>query len=294
MNLAHQIARRLATNFTRKIALGGHEIVLPRGHRLDWYRLRHRRYDEPVSDLCSILLKKYPELYVIDIGANVGDTAALMVKNTNVSVLCIEGNTVYIPLLKTNLGRVSQSSEIEQSYVGAEDVLVAARVSTGAGTASIELENGIDKGPDVIQLRSLSSILATHPRFQNARLLKIDTDGMDAKIIAASSDVLERMRPIVYTEYSPIGPLEVQRECRATFDLLARFGYAHFHIFDNFGNHMLRLSASESKHLDELSAYLRSSRMDLKPAVFYYDICAMTEQDSDISDELLRQYLELF
>jgi hypothetical protein len=57
-----KIAARLAANLTRKITLGGHEIVLPRGHRLDWYRLPQRRYDESVSDLCSILLKKYPEL----------------------------------------------------------------------------------------------------------------------------------------------------------------------------------------------------------------------------------------
>lgn len=291
MNLAHQIVKRLATNFKRRVALGGHEIVLPPGHRLDWYRLRHRRFDEPVSDLCALLLKKHLELRVIDIGANVGATAALMLKDSNVSVLCIEGNAAYLPFLRNNLGRISPTSEIEQSYVGAEDAQVSAKVSTGGGTASIQLENGTAKTGGAIQLRSLSSILEAHPRFKDARLLKIDTDGMDAKIIAAASDLLSRMRPIIYTEFLPIGPIEVERECRGTFDRLVQLGYTHFHVFDNFGNHMLRLSAAESQHLYELNAYVRSSRMDLKPGICYYDICAMTERDSDISEALLEQYL---
>jgi hypothetical protein len=56
---------------------------------------------------------------------------------------------------------------------------------------------------------------------------------------------------------------------------------------------MLRLSASETDHLRSLNAYVRSSVRDLMPAVFYFDICAMTDDDKDISDQLLSQYLAL-
>jgi FkbM family methyltransferase len=293
MSLASQIFRRLATNFPRKLVLGGHEVTLPRGHRLDWHRLRHRRYDEPVADLCALLLKKYPRLCVIDIGANIGDTAALMAKSSDVSVLCVEGNAAYLPKLRENLARISRSSEIEQSYVGTGDVQTAGWIATSQGTASITLSEGHPQGAEAIQLRSLSSILAAHPRFEDARLLKIDTDGMDAKIVMASTDVLARMRPIVYVEYEPVGPVAVERECRAMIERLRELGYTQFHVFDNFGNHMLRLAASETDHLHALNAYVRSSRMDLIPAVYYYDVCAMTEDDRDISDALLHQYLEM-
>jgi hypothetical protein len=72
---------------------------------------------------------------------------------------------------------------------------------------------------------------------------------------------------------------------------LRNLGYTQFHVFDNFGNHMLRLAASETDHLRALSAYVRSSQLDLRPAVFYYDICALTDDDRDISEMLLDQYL---
>jgi hypothetical protein len=53
---------------------------------------------------------------------------------------------------------------------------------------------------------------------------------------------------------------------------------------------MLRLVGSEIHHLRTLNGYLRSGRLDVKPAVYYFDICGMTVEDRDISDELLRRY----
>ena len=120
----------------------------------------------------------------------------------------------------------------------------------------------------------------------------MDTDGLDAKIVMAASDVIRRMRPVLYIEYSLHGDREVEQECRAMIKLLANIGYNHFHVFDNFGNHMVRLSADERHPLYALNAYVRASRRDLKPAIFYYDICAMTADDNDISDKLLEHYIE--
>jgi hypothetical protein len=137
----------------------------------------------------------------------------------------------------------------------------------------------------------LESILTDHRRFRDAKVLKIDTDGFDAEIVMGAADALARMRPVVYVEYSPIGSDEVENRYRRMIECLRDVGYEYFHVFDNFGNHMLRLAASEIYHLRTLNAYLRSSRLDLKPAVFYFDICAMTADDKDLSDELLRRYI---
>ena len=101
------------------------------------------------------------------------------------------------------------------------------------------------------------------------------------------------MRPVIFLEYDPLGPIAVDRECQAMIVRLRDLGYTRFHVFDNFGNHMLRLAASETDHLSALSAYVRSSRLDLRPALFYYDICALTDDDRDISEVLLDQYLAL-
>jgi hypothetical protein len=63
-------------------------------------------------------------------------------------------------------------------------------------------------------------------------------------------------------------------------------------VFDNFGNHMLCLEDGELHHLYSLNAYVKFTRRDLRPALFYYDICAMTARDVDISDKLRDLYLD--
>jgi len=289
MSLLGQIYQRLRTQAPRTINLGGYTVELPTGHRFDWYRLRHSRYDEPLSDLCHLLVKKYPDLRVIDIGANVGVTAALMARTPRVEVLCVEGNEAFLPTLRRNLARISPTSDIMPCYVGFQEGEVSGRIVTKAGTASLRIDSAA-AGP--ILMRQLTEILSVHPKFKDSRLLKVDTDGLDAKIVMAASDVIRRMRPVLYIEYSPHGDREVEQECRAMIKLLADIGYNHFHVFDNFGNHMVRLSVDELHHLYALNAYVRASRRDLKPAIFYYDICAMTADDNDISDKLLEHYIE--
>jgi hypothetical protein len=74
-------------------------------------------------------------------------------------------------------------------------------------------------------------------------------------------------------------------------ETLGEIGCRWFHVFDNFGNHMLRLSFDERWHLRELGAYVRSSRKDAKPAVFYLDVCALTDDDRDVSDRLVNRLL---
>ena len=291
MNLLVQSIHRLKTYVPRTITLGGHPVSLPAGHLLDWYRLRHRRYDEPIADVCRIIAEKYSEASFIDIGANVGDTAALMAVSARVSVLCIEGNRRFIPFLKKNLPKALNDFEIEESYVGADDADVAALITTKAGTASIQIDCQQEAKKYSVRLRSLEKVLLDHPKFIHSKLLKVDTDGLDAKIIIGAAAVLVRMRPVIYVEYSPVGSSEVEKECRAMVECLRDIGYEYFHVFDNFGNHMLRLRGAETGHLLALNAYARSSRKDLKPAVFYYDICAMTVDDADLSNALLRGYI---
>lgn len=290
-SLARHVVRRAWTAMPRTFALDGRSLSLPAGHLVDWYRFRHRRYDEPVADLCAVLAAKYGSFEAIDIGANVGTTAALMAREGRVRVLCVEGNAKYIPYLARNLARISPSSEIAACYVGAGDGEIAGAVRTRSGTAAIEIADSAGSQSGTVRLRSLATILDEHASFRAARLVKVDTDGFDAKIVVGALETLARMRPLLYVEYSPVGPPEVEQEYYAMIERLGEIGYRRFHVFDNFGNHMLQLSFEERRHLRELAAYVRSSRKDVSPAVFYLDVCALTDDDVDVSDALTKKYL---
>ena len=58
---------------------------------------------------------------------------------------------------------------------------------------------------------------------------------------------------------------------------------------------MLRLAASETDHLRCTERLCCANQPDgLDPSRYlHYDVCAMTEDDRDISDALLHQYLEM-
>lgn len=288
MTFLTKLWRRLRIYWPRTVELGGHRVALPAGHRLDWYRSRHRHFDEPIADICRLLGGKYGDIRAIDIGANVGDTAAMMVRERTTSVLCIEGNPVYLPLLKQNLARISASSEIEPSFIGFGAGSVSATVVTRAGTASLKMEESNEPS---VELRSLADILADHPKFRDTHLFKVDTDGFDAKIVLGALPELQRMQSILYIEYSPTADKAVDVECRTMLQELVNIGYERFHVFDNFGNHMLCLSAGEIEHFASLNAYVVNTSRDDRPTLFYFDICAVAPKDLDISDRLSALYI---
>jgi hypothetical protein len=139
-------------------------------------------------------------------------------------------------------------------------------------------------------MRSLKSALEEFPDYKDSRLIKIDTDGHDAKIVISSIDLLSKMKPVLFVEYYPIGDLEAAIECRKMLRALAEVGYSHFHVFDNFGDHMLRLPASQRDHMKSLNSYVRATQRSVRPALFYYDICAFPSDEQDLSDKLLKRY----
>jgi len=221
---------------------------------------------------------------MIDIGANVGDTAAFMIRRPDMPVLCIEGNSAFLPYLRRNLARISNCSEVAETYVGFGHQ-ARGRVQTIHGTASFVAGN------QDIQTLTLDQILDAHPRFRNSRFLKTDTDGYDPKIIMAARSAIENMKPVLHIEFTPIGERAIVAEHIEMLDMLLAIGYKWFHIFDNFGNHMIRLQGNQVSERDSLIAYIRSARADKRPSVFYFDIVAFMPEDSDISDNLLEHYL---
>ncbi|WP_116090375.1 FkbM family methyltransferase [Sphingomonas crusticola] len=286
--MTHPVAQLIwkqRTRFARRFDILGLPIDLPAGHLLDWHIYRNRRFDLPVAEISELIARKYEQPTMIDIGANVGDTAAFMLRRPDIAVLCIEGNDAFLPWLERNIARISKGSEIVAAYVGFGNQVKGA-VRTIHGTASFV------EGSQAIETLPLSEIIASKPRFGKSRLLKTDTDGFDPKIIMAAKDVIAEMRPILHIEYTPVGSPEVAREHSELVKTLTEIGYKRFHFYDNFGNHMIRLKTEDLGNLDSLHAYVQSARKDKRTSVFYYDLVAMTDDDTDISDSLISHYNE--
>src|SRR3989344_4719744 len=92
--------------------VGGYNIRLPEGHALPDYQTRYKRYDFTLGELARIVSEKYPGFPRIDIGANIGDSWALMNKHVVTETLLIEGDPAYTNLLKFNVDRLGHPAQI--------------------------------------------------------------------------------------------------------------------------------------------------------------------------------------
>jgi len=198
--------------------VGNSELLLPLSHELPFYRHDHPLYDRAIGRIAAEAAGP-----VVDIGANVGDTAAEIRSRSSVPILCVEGDDRFFTILSRNAPQL-EPVELEHTFV---DAPAHGRVERGAGTARILAGDG------ALRSKPLARVLEEHPSFSEPALVKLDTDGMDIAIILANLDLLARTRPVLFFEYDP--HLGAAPE---VFERLRDIGYRRMHVYENTGEHV--------------------------------------------------------
>ncbi len=263
--------------------IGEYRIRLPLNSQFLQYRSGFPIYDTALGQIAAVLGAKYPALHAIDIGANVGDTCALIRQRAEISVLCVEGDPILLPILTENVGRLGPGVAIEPSFVGPEAKAVNLTLADDLGrNASLV---GAIGSEGTVKFRSLNAILADHPAFCNAKLLKTDTEGFDFDIVRQSMEFVQQSRPAIFFEYDPHFRPDEPRAGLETIETLLRAGYSDFIYYDNFGHFLLHSDASNFRIFSDLDNYLASHRK-YGLAVYYFDVCALHREDSDLVPEI--------
>jgi FkbM family methyltransferase len=261
------------------VQVGQYRIRLPANSQWLNNRSAFHLYDTALARVASILKAKYPTLHAIDIGANVGDTAAVIRESAEIPVLCIEGDPVLLPILTENLARLGPGVILEPSFVGPDGKAVNLNSVDDLGRNAC-LVQAIDPRGSV-KLRSLREILADHPEFCGAKLLKTDTEGFDFDIVGQSLEFIQQSKPVVFFEYDPHLRPDEPRAGLETIQALIRVGYSDLIYYDNFGNFLLHSGANNSSIFIDLDSYLASNRRH-GVAVYYFDVCALHREDADL------------
>ncbi len=229
--------------------------------------------------------QKYPDLTLIDIGANVGDTVAIVRQDAHFPILCVEGSTAYLPLLHRNVDNL-RDVEIEPAFVGATSGPDAASLSGGWR----------HRAPGDRRCRlgrrsrcAVSTKSSRHPRFDAAKLLKSDTDGMDCQIIAGAADHLATVRPALFFEYDPDLTARAGATAIRVFDVLQAVGYRYALVYENFGDLMFLLDLGDKRLVSDLDAFFSGHGGSR-----YADICAFHETDTDLALSLHEAEREFF
>lgn len=267
--------------------VGNFPLVMPIDHPLDQYQGHWHRYDRALGYISRLVFRKYPHATAIDVGANVGDSAALIRSNSPAPILCLEGNPSFIPYLVENPSQIGDVC-LEFCFVGSKIGAVSpGNIHTYGGTATFRSEAQSHQ-EDGIPVRTLNDILEIFPALLNNKLLKIDTDGHDFEILESYTGQLRDQQPVIFFEYDITFEANGPMIGLQTLESLIESGYLHYVVYDNFGNYWGRVEDGNMDRLIDLTTCLFSHRsLSGKPAIYYLDICGFTDTDHDLFSELV-------
>ncbi|HEX3460012.1 MAG TPA: FkbM family methyltransferase [Acidimicrobiales bacterium] len=215
----------------------GVDLFLPWAHVLPDFASMRPSYGQNLVELAKGLEAQGgttgEPMKVMDIGANIGDSAAQILAATNSEVLCVEGDPYWANFLRKNLA-ANPRATIEEALLTPDDV--AWDVSPIRTYGTTRFAQG-EANPDALPALSTRALRDKHPRFANLRLIKSDTDGFDPGLVPAAAEAWMDSAPVLFFEFDPILAKAADNpDPNAMWEKLAKLGYSRLVAWDNTGD----------------------------------------------------------
>lgn len=247
--------------------IGKYEIAIPDGCRLPEFQRAFKLYDRFLPVLAKHVNS---DKLIVDVGANIGDTATAVLQVCQNPIVCIEPSDTYFAYLDFNIRAnfVESLSRI---------ALVKRLIGTGhfsgqlsheeRGTASLKVEEAMGVSNHLrldSLLKDTSSVI----------LLKVDTDGFDFDVLQSAERILTDSEPLLFWENEVSADFQMDG-FNNLYRMLEQRGYQYICIFDNFGN-IISDNASFTT-LSHLAAYTYSMKAyNCTRTIYYTDVLAAT------------------
>ncbi len=261
-------------------AVGKFSVLMPgKNVQLTNYKL-YPDLNEQLGRLALTIYTKYPEMFVVDVGANVGDTIAVLKSAVDVPVIGVEGDELSFSYLEKN---ITQFKNVQIVKTFLSDKTKEERVSfckSGWNATIIPGENGGQQ----VTFKTLDEVLSLD-RFKNAdvKLLKVDVEGFDTIVLRGASATIERHKPVLFFEYNRENMKVINEDGISTVLSYNNFGYKKIVFFDHKGTLVL---ATELQN-EEVVRYMHEYISSPKNLMGYYDICLFHENDTEIAEQFL-------
>lgn len=208
-----------ATN--RRLTLRLHAV----GETLSSTLSRVRTYEPAVSSVIVELLR--PGDAMVDVGANIGWHTVLAAEKIGPTgrVYAFEPDPTNFEILEANCATngLSWVTPVEAACGDVNDTALLRLSATNFGDHRLYAVPGEDRPTRSVRLVRLDDELGT--RLDRPRLVKIDTQGFEPKVLRGMGAIVERWRPSIVLEFWPHG---IVGAGESVFDILAfieRWGY---------------------------------------------------------------------
>ncbi|WP_311951290.1 FkbM family methyltransferase [Mucilaginibacter terrae] len=284
MKIKNLFKKNNAPTDLKQVKVGQYTLWANAQHPIQSYLETHKYYSRNLPRLAKYIEEKYSSYSIIDVGSNIGDSVAL-IRSADVKqpIFCFEGEHEYYKLLQTNLQQFNNVTAYE-AFLGENNETKSGATEVSDGTAKLNLKAGSE-----IEVKSLTD-LAIANNINNIKLLKIDTDGFDFKILRGAITLIEKNKTILFFEYDA-AYLEEQGENGVTmFKILNKSGYNKLLFYDNFGKLLINLTTIDTDQITLLYNYMRKK----EGAFPYYDVIAFHCEDDDLADKVIAAEVDFF
>jgi FkbM family methyltransferase len=234
--------------------------------------------------IAKLLFDKDYSLTIIDVGANVGDTAYYLRKFVDAPILCVDGCDVFFPYLLHNAKELG-NIEVDKTYLDKKAGIIHAEVELyGCGwTSNLRVNPLPDNYGDLHIVDDLMTVIGRHFSFVRSKLIKLDTDGFDGSIIEGALQYLELFKPVLWWEFSIANEGDrVQGPGTNIFKMLSNT-YSKALVFDNRGGFLDTVRMDNASDWETLArAYPGGTHGES-----YLDICAFSPEDEPIMMKFL-------
>lgn len=264
----------------------GTKLFVPSLHQLPRILKKHPLYSSNLARISAYIVQKYDQLKIIDIGANIGDSLPLFRQHTQAPVLCIEGDDFFFEVLTKN-ARLFPDVSLLKTLVGEKQQQQSLTIKQRGGTAHLAVDTAQET---LFHINTLSGILfEEYQNFLDAKLLKIDTDGYDGKILRGGKEFLLHAKPVVFFEYDPWCLEQQQEDGLSIFTFLHSLNYYAAIIYTNVGEYLLSTELDNLHLLQELHLYYSGRKSEI-----YCDICVFHVEDQDLFKATVNQEIDFF
>jgi hypothetical protein len=269
-------------------------LVVPHDHPLESFRAEHPLYDRRLPQLARLTGEYAPGATFIDVGANIGDTIALIrLAGAAMPVIGIEASLTYCKFLWANMLRrrdLFADVEFAWGYVGASGSEAAVSLGAGTGSAAPGAAGMVTETAPSLALNRVARDL-------DVALVKTDTDGFDQDVVAAELPFLRAKQPVVWSEAQTESAVDEAKWRR----LLAKMqgDWPKMILFDNFG---FAITAGETARLGDqavsMMAYARRQRVrsgsgEITPTFYYLDIALFPRRFEALFEDFVKRLPEL-
>ncbi len=286
-NYANNISN-LITSLKNLVFINQRKQIFKSGNYLLIAPISHVYFDtcksQPLRDkFIGIVAKffgdKYKDSAFIDIGANIGDTAALMASNASNKLILVEIDNYFFSFLEQNVKQFNNEIELKKYFISNGEVFKHRIVYEG-GTAIVKEGNLISKEkPESKLIENISN--------DKISFLKVDIDGYDLKAIQASISWFKKHKPALIFEFDGLKN-EISEIDKLLISLFS-IEYKFFIIWDDAGYKLI--STSNRNEILDLCRYVKNNYVgeNIK-RIWDLNILGISIHDEELFHEINNAY----